>query len=124
MIFWKKNDLNFILFSIFRIIPSDNSYQRLKLFGYIILIATNFIFIACIFVLLFNDHLRISSIENNINHISGGDENDLAKFQSILSFMESVNSNLVTKVNEFQKTQMVIESSNLGEQLNTYDIVD
>ena len=38
--------------------------------------------------------------------------------------MESVNSNLVTKVNEFQKTQMVIESSNLGEQLNTYDIVD
>ena len=112
-----------ILFSIFRIIPSNNSYQRLKLFGCIILIATNFIFIACIFVLLFNDHLRISSIENNINHITG-DENDLAKFQSILSFMESVNSNLITKVNEFQKTQMVIESSNLGKQLNIYDLVD
>ena len=74
-------------------------------------------------MLLFNDHLRISSIENNIKHITG-DENDLAKFQSILSFMESVNSNLITKFNEFQKTQMVIESSNLGEQLNTYDIVD
>ena len=74
-------------------------------------------------MLLFNDHLRISSIENNINHITG-DENDLAKFQSILSFMESVNSNLITKVNEFQKTQMVIESSNLGKQLNIYDIVD
>ena len=61
-----------------------------------------------------------------MNHITGGgdDENDLDKFQSILSFMESVNSNLITKVNEFEKTQMVIESSNLGEQLNTYDIVD
>ena len=101
-----------------RIIPSNKSYQRLKLFGYIILIATNFIFIACIIVLLFNDHLRISSLENNINHITG-EENDLDKFQSILSLMETVNSNLITKVNEFQKTQMVIESSNLGKQLHT-----
>ena len=37
---------------------------------------------------------------------------------------KEVTESLDAKFNEFQKTQMVIESSNLGKQLYIYDIVD